>query len=178
MNHERYDDTYIRGILDEVKTIAVVGASANTVRPSYFVVKYLISKDYDVIPVNPGHSGREIAGAMTFASLTDIDRPVDMVDIFRNSEAAMGVVEEALELDPLPKVIWMQLSVRNDEAAKLAEAKGVKVVMNRCPKIEYARLCGEIGWAGVASNVISARKPKLQQGFQRFGINRHTKAGQ
>ena len=178
MNHERYDDTYIRGILDEVKTVAVVGASANTVRPSYFVVKYLISKDYDVIPVNPGHSGREIAGAMTFASLTDIDRPVDMVDIFRNSEAAMGVVEEALELDPLPKVIWMQLSVRNDEAAKLAEAKGVKVVMNRCPKIEYARLCGEIGWAGVASNVISARKPKLQQGFQRFGINRHTKAGQ
>ena len=175
MNHERYDDTYIRGILDEVKTIAVVGASANTVRPSYFVVKYLISKDYDVIPVNPGHSGREIAGAMTFASLTDIDRPVDMVDIFRNSEAAMGVVEEALELDPLPKVIWMQLSVRNDEAAKLAEAKGVKVVMNRCPKIEYARLCGEIGWAGVASNVISARKPKLQQGFQRFGINRQGK---
>ena len=175
MNHERYDDTYIRGILDEVKTIAVVGASANTVWHSYFVVKYLISKDYDVIPVNPGHSGREIAGAMTFASLTDIDRPVDMVDIFRNSEAAMGVVEEALELDPLPKVIWMQLSVRNDEAAKLAEAKGVKVVMNRCPKIEYARLCGEIGWAGVASNVISARKPKLQQGFQRFGINRQGK---
>ena len=175
MNHERYDDTYIRGILDEVKTVAVVGASANTVRPSYFVVKYLISKGYDVIPVNPGHAGREIAGAMTFASLADIDRPVDMVDIFRNSEAAMGVVEEALKLDPLPKVIWMQLSVRNDEAARLAEAKGVKVVMNRCPKIEYARLCGEIGWAGVASNVISARKPKLQQGFQRFGINRQGK---
>ena len=175
MNHDRYDDAYIRGILDEVKTIAVVGASANTVRPSYFVVKYLISKGYDVIPVNPGHAGREIAGAMTYASLADIDRPVDMVDIFRNSEAAAGVVEEALTLDPLPKVVWMQLSVRNDEAAKLAEARGVKVVMNRCPKIEYARLCGEIGWAGVASNVISARKPKLQQGFQRFGINRQEK---
>lgn len=175
MNHDRYDDAYIRGILDEVKTIAVVGASANTVRPSYFVVKYLISKGYDVIPVNPGHAGREIAGAMTYASLADIDRPVDMVDIFRNSEAAAGVVEEALTLDPLPKVVWMQLSVRNDEVAKLAEARGVKVVMNRCPKIEYARLCGEIGWAGVASNVISARKPKLQQGFQRFGINRQEK---
>ena len=175
MNHDRYDDAYIRGILDEVKTIAVVGASANTVRPSYFVVKYLISKGYDVIPVNPGHAGREIAGAMTYASLADIDRPVDMVDIFRNSEAAAGVVEEALTLDPLPKVIWMQLSVRNDEVAKLAEARGVKVVMNRCPKIEYARLCGEIGWAGVASNVISARKPRLQQGFQRFGINRQQK---
>ena len=175
MNHDRYDDAYIRGILDEVKTIAVVGASANTVRPSYFVVKYLISKGYDVIPVNPGHAGREIAGAMTYASLADIDRPVDMVDIFRNSEAAAGVVEEALTLDPLPKVIWMQLSVRNDEVAKLAEARGVKVVMNRCPKIEYARLCGEIGWAGVASNVISARKPRPQQGFQRFGINRQGK---
>lgn len=175
MNHDRYDDAYIRGILDEVKTIAVVGASANTVRPSYFVVKYLISKGYDVIPVNPGHAGREIAGAMTYASLADIDRPVDMVDIFRNSEAAAGVVEEALTLNPLPKVIWMQLSVRNDEVAKLAEARGVKVVMNRCPKIEYARLCGEIGWAGVASNVISARKPRLQQGFQRFGINRQEK---
>ena len=175
MNHDRYDDAYIRGILDEVKTIAVVGASANTVRPSYFVVKYLISKGYDVIPVNPGHAGREIAGAMTHASLADIDRPVDMVDIFRNSEAAAGVVEEALTLDPLPKVIWMQLSVRNDEVAKLAEARGVKVVMNRCPKIEYARLCGEIGWAGVASNIISARKPRLQQGFQRFGINRQEK---
>ena len=175
MNHDRYEDAYIRGILDEVKTIAVVGASANTVRPSYFVVKYLISKGYDVIPVNPGHAGREIAGAMTYASLADIDRPVDMVDIFRNSEAAAGVVEEALTLDPLPKVIWMQLSVRNDEVAKLAEARGVKVVMNRCPKIEYARLCGEIGWAGVASNVISARKPRLQQGFQRFGINRQGK---
>ena len=175
MNHDRYDDAYIRGILDEVKTIAVVGASANTVRPSYFVVKYLISKGYDVIPVNPGHAGREIAGAMTYASLADIDRPVDMVDIFRNSQAAGGVVDAALALDPLPKVIWMQLSVRNDEVAKLAEARGVKVVMNRCPKIEYARLCGEIGWAGVASNVISARKPRLQQGFQRFGINRQGK---
>jgi len=172
MNHDSYDDAYIKGILDEVKTIAVVGASANTVRPSYFVVKYLLSKGYDVIPVNPGQAGREIGGAMTFASLADIDRPVDMVDIFRNSKAAMGVVETALELDPLPKAIWMQLQVRNDEAAALAEAKGVKVVMNRCPKIEYARLCGEIGWAGVSSGVISAKKPKLQTGFQRFGIKR------
>ena len=92
-----------------------------------------------------------------------------MVDIFRNSEAAGGVVDEALKLDPLPKVIWMQLQVRNDEAAKRAEEAGIKVVMNRCPKIEYARLCGEIGWAGVSSNVISSRKPKLQSGFQRFG---------
>ena len=181
MNHDHYDDGYIREILDEVRTIAVVGASANTVRPSFFVVKYLLSKGYDVLPINPGHAGREIAGAMTHASLADAqaflaagEKPaaIDMVDIFRNSEAAAGVTGEALRLDPLPKVIWMQLSVRNDDAARLAEERGVKVVMNRCPKIEYARLCGEIGWAGVSSNVVSARKPRLQSGLQRFGIKR------
>ena len=170
IGHENYPDSYICEILDEVKTIAIVGASANTVRPSYFVVKYLLSKGYDVIPVNPGQAGKEICGAMTYASLAEINRPIDMVDIFRNSAAALGVTNEALALNPLPKVIWMQLQVRNDEAAKLAEAKGVKIVMNRCPKIEYARLCGEIGWAGVASNVISSKKPKMQVGFQRFGI--------
>ena len=172
MNHDSYDDAYIKGILDEVKTIAVVGASANTIRPSYFVVKYLLSKGYDVIPINPGQAGRDIGGAPAYATLADIDRPIDMVDIFRNSKAAMGVVEAALKLDPLPKAIWMQLQIRNDDAATLAEANGVKVVMNRCPKIEYARLCGEIGWAGVSSKVISAKKPKLQTGFQRFGIKR------
>lgn len=172
MNHDHYDDAYIRGILEEIKTIAIVGASANQTRPSFIVLKYLLSKGYQVIPVNPGQAGKEIAGAMTVASLTDIDRPIDMVDIFRGSEAALEVVEQALKLDPLPNVIWMQLSVRNNEAAALAEAKGVKVVMNRCPKIEYARLCGEIGWVGVASNVISSKKPKLQTGFQRFGIKR------
>ena len=170
VDHDNYPDDYIRAILAEVKTVAVVGASANTVRPSYFVVKYLLSKGYDVIPVNPGHAGREIGGAMTYASLADIDRPVDMVDIFRNSQAAAGVVDEAMKLDPLPKVIWMQLSVRNDEAAAKAEAAGIKVVMNRCPKIEYARLCGEIGWAGVRSGVISSKKPSMNAGYQRFGI--------
>ena len=170
IDHDNYSDDYIRQILSEVKTVAVVGASANNVRPSYFVVKYLLSKGFDVIPVNPGHAGREIAGVMTAADLQSIERPVDMVDIFRNSQAAAGVVDEALRLDPLPKVIWMQLSVRNEEAAAKAEAAGVKVVMNRCPKIEYARLCGEIGWAGVRSGVISSKKPSMQSGFQRFGI--------
>lgn len=170
MNHDQYEDAYIRTVLDEVKSIAIVGASANHVRPSFFVLKYMLSKGYDVIPVNPGQAGKEIAGAMTFASLAEIDRPIDMVDVFRNSDAALGVVQDALLLDPLPKVIWMQLQVRNDAAAELAEAKGIKVVMNRCPKIEYARLCGEIGWAGVASNVISSKKPKLRSGFQRFDI--------
>ena len=172
MNHDDYDEDYIRGILDEVKTIAVVGASANNVRPSYFVVKYLKSKGYDVIPVNPGQAGKEIAGCKTYASLAEIERPVDMVDVFRNSDAALEVTKEALLLDPIPKVIWMQLQVRNDEAAKLAEAKGIKVVMNRCPKIEYARLSQEIGWAGVRSGVVSSKKPVMAGGFQRFGIAR------
>ena len=170
MDHSHYDDKYIAALLCETKTIAVVGASAKTVRPSYFVVKYLLSKGYDVIPVNPGLAGGEICGAKVYASLADIDRPIDMVDIFRNSDAALGVAKEALQLKPLPKVIWMQLSVYNEEAAKLTEAAGVKVVMNRCPKIEYARLAREIGWAGVCSGVISSQKPTLKKGFQRFGI--------
>lgn len=170
MDHDSYDDSYIRAVLDETRVVAIVGASANPVRPSYFVTKYLLSKGYDVIPVNPGQAGKEICGVTAVASLGDIDRPIDMVDIFRNSQAAFGVVEESLNLDPLPKFIWMQLQVRNDEAAAMAEAKGVRVVMNRCPKIEYARLAGEIGWAGVRSNVVSSRKPKLDGGYQRFGI--------
>ncbi len=170
MNHDHYTDKYIRGILEDIKTTAIVGASANTSRPSFFVTKYMISKGYEVFPVNPGQAGKKIASALCYASMKDIPQPIHMVDIFRNSDAAFGVVQEALELDPLPKVIWMQLQVRNDEAAKLAEAKGVKVVMDRCPKIEYARLCGEIGWAGVATGVISSKKTKLQDGYQRFDI--------
>lgn len=170
IDHDHYPDAYIRDILCSVKTVAVVGASANPVRPSFFVLRYMLSKGFDVIPVNPGHAGREIGGVPAVASLAAIERPIDMVDVFRNSQAAAGVVDEALELDPLPRVIWMQLGVRNDAAAQKAEAAGVKVVMNRCPKIEYARLCGEIGWAGVRSGVISSRKPTMQTGYQRFGI--------
>lgn len=170
MGHTDYQDSYIRSILSETKTIAVVGASAKTVRPSYFVVKYMISKGYDVIPVNPGQVGNEICGAKVYASLADIDRPIDMVDIFRSSDAALGVVKEALMLAPLPKTIWMQLSVYNEDAATLAQEAGIQVVMDRCPKIEYARLAREIGWVGVCSGVISSKKPRLQKGFQRFGI--------
>jgi len=170
MNHDSYDDAYISGILHDVKTIAVVGASGNEVRPSYFVVKYMLDKGFDVIPVNPGHAGREILGAMTYARLADIDRPIDMVDIFRASDAVPGIVEEVLALDPLPKVVWMQLRVRNDEAADRLEKAGIKVVMDRCPKIEYARLSGEIGWNGVNSRTISSKKPVMRQGFQSFGL--------
>jgi len=170
MNHDSYLDNYIRGILGSVRTIAIVGASANTVRPSYFVLRYLMSKGFDVVAVNPGRAGKDIAGAPAFASLAEIGRPIDMVDIFRNSRDAAKVVDEVLRLDPLPKMIWMQLGVRNDEAAAKAEAAGIKVVMNRCPKIEYARLCGEIGWAGVNQGFVSSKKPKLASGFQRFAI--------
>ncbi len=170
MNHDSYDNSYISGILNGVRTIAIVGASANDVRPSFFVTKYMIDKGYEVYPVNPGHAGKEILGRMTYASLSDIPVPIDMVDIFRASAAVPPIVDEALALDPLPKVIWMQLTVRHDEAAAKAEAAGVKVVMNRCPKIEYARLSGEIGWNGVNSRVISSKKPVMRQGFQSFGI--------
>jgi predicted CoA-binding protein len=140
------------------------------VRPSFFVLKYLLSKGFDVFPINPGHAGREILGRMVYAKLADVPAPIDMVDIFRASAAVPGIVDEALELDPLPKVIWMQLTVRNDEAAAKAEAAGIKVVMNRCPKIEYGRLSGEIGWTGVSSGVISSKRPIMRQGFQSFGI--------
>ncbi|MBT1154044.1 CoA-binding protein [Aminobacter anthyllidis] len=170
MNHDSYDNAYIAGILNSVRTIAVVGASANDVRPSYFVTKYLIDKGYEVFPVNPGHAGKEILGRMTYSSLADIPQPIDMVDVFRASAAVPGIVGDVLKLDPLPKVIWMQLTVRNDEAAARAEAAGIKVVMNRCPKIEYARLAGEIGWTGVNSGVLSSKRPMMREGFQSFGI--------
>lgn len=173
MNHDSYDNAYIAAILDEVRAIAVVGASANEVRPSFFVMKYLIAKGYTVFPVNPGHAGKEILGRMTYASLADVPGPIDMVDIFRTPDAVPAIVDEALALDPKPKVIWMQLTVRHDEAAAKAEAAGVRVVMNRCPKIEYGRLSGEIGWNGVNSRVISAKKPVMRAGFQSFGIRRN-----
>lgn len=170
MNHDVYDNSYIAGILNEVKTIAIVGASANDVRPSFFVTKYLIDKGYTVFPINPGHAGKEILGRMTYARLADVPEPIDMVDIFRASAAVPAIVDEVLALDPLPRAIWMQLTVRHDEAAAKAEAAGIDVVMNRCPKIEYARLAGEIGWNGVNSRVISSKKPVMRQGFQSFGI--------
>ena len=173
-NHDSYDASYIRGILDSVKTVAIVGASANEVRPSFFVTKYMIDKGYTVYPINPGLAGKEILGRPVFGSLAEVPEPIDMVDIFRNSEAAAGVVDEALALDPLPKVIWMQLTVRHDEAAAKAEAKGIKVVMNRCPKIEYGKLSGEWNWVGGNSGVLSSRKQSLHGSgkMQSLGIRK------
>ncbi len=178
MDHDTYPDTYIRGILNTVKTIAMVGISPKENRPSYFAFKYLLERGYRMIPVNPGQEGKEILGQKVYAKLGDIPEPVDMVDIFRASQHALPVVEEALALSPKPQVIWMQLGVRNDAAAAKAEAAGMKVVMNRCPKIEYGRLSSEISWIGVNSRTLSSRRaPLLGNGVQRMSLNRQTMAG-
>ena len=156
VDHDNYTDAYLAGILAQVRTIALVGASTNWNRPSYFVMKYLQSKGYRVIPVNPGAAGQELLGEKVHARLEDIGEPVDMVDIFRNSEAAGAITDEAIRIGA--KVVWMQIQVRNDAAAERAERAGLRVVMNRCPKIEFMRLHGEIGWNGINSNVITNRK--------------------
>ena len=179
MDHDNYPDSYIRGILNTVKTIAMVGISPKDNRPSYFAFKYLLERGYRMIPVNPGQAGKEILG------------PDGLRQARRHSRAdrhgrhlprppirAAGVVEEALALKPRPQVIWMQLGIRNDEAAKLAEANGLKVVMNRCPKIEYGRLSSEIAWMGVNTRTLTSKRAKLSgRGIQRMSLNRTTMAG-
>jgi predicted CoA-binding protein len=178
MNHDDYPDSYIRGILNTVKTIAMVGASEKTNRPSYFAFKYLLERGYNMIPVNPGQAGHEFLGRKVYARLSDIPESIDMVDIFRASHYALPIVQEALALQPRPQVIWMQLGVRNDEAAALAEQNGMKVVMNRCPKIEYGRLSSEIAWMGVNTRTLSSKKAQLfGRGIQRMALNRTTMAG-
>ena len=176
MNHDSYDVDYIRSILQNVKTIALVGASGNEVRPSYMVMKYLLGKGYEVIPVNPSLAGQQLLGQNVYRSLKDIPTPVDMVDIFRNSQAAGAITDEALALDPKPKVIWMQLLVRNDEAAARAEAQGLQVVMNRCPKMEYGKLSGEWAWVGGNSGIVSSRRQTLHESgkVQSLGIGSKT----
>lgn len=171
MNHDSYSDAYIASILGAARTFAFVGASPNTSRPSYFAMKYLIGKGYRVIPVNPGHGGEEILDQRVYARLEDIAEPVDIVDVFRNSAAALEITRSAITLKNklVIKAVWMQLSVRNDAAAAEAETAGLKVVMNRCPKIEYGRLSGEIGWTGYNTGTISSKRPLLAPG----GVQRH-----
>jgi predicted CoA-binding protein len=159
VNHDDYDDNYIRDVLRDAKIVAMVGASANWNRPSFFAMKYMQQKGFRVIPVNPGVAGQEILGETVAANLAEIEEPIDMVDIFRNSEAAGAITDEAIAAGA--KIVWMQLGVRNDEAAKRAEDAGLRVVMNRCPKIEYARLNGELSWHGINSHVISSKRRKL-----------------
>jgi predicted CoA-binding protein len=178
MNHDSYPDNYIRGILNTVKTIAMVGISPKDNRPSYFAFKYLKERGYRMIPVNPGQVGKEILGEKVYARLADIPDPVDMVDIFRGSKYAAGIVAEALEMEHRPRVIWMQLTVHDDEAAAKAEAAGMKVVMNRCPKIEYGRLSSELSWMGVNSRTLTSKKAQpFGKGVQRMSLNRTTSQG-
>jgi predicted CoA-binding protein len=178
MNHDSYDDGYIRTILRSVRSMAIVGASPNTVRPSYFLFKYMLERGYDVIPVNPGQAGKQMLGKTFVGRLSDIGRPVDMIDIFRASAHVMPVVDEALSLSTPPRVIWMQLGVRNDAAAAKIEAAGIKVVMNRCPKIEYGRLSSEISWMGVNSRTLSSKRaPVPVKGVQRMSLDRQSFGG-
>ena len=158
-----YPDALIARILRSVKTIAMIGASPNPARPSYFAMKYLLDKGFRIIPVNPGQAGKEILGQKVYARISDLPAPVDMIDIFRNSEAAGPITDEALAAKERLglRVLWMQLGVVNGDAAKRAEAAGLTVIMNRCPKIEYGRLSGEIGWMGVSRGIIDNRKPLL-----------------
>jgi predicted CoA-binding protein len=176
MHHDSYPDSYIRGILNTVKTIAVVGASEKENRPSYFAFKYLLERGYHMIPVNPGHAGETMLGQKIYARLADVPEPIDIVDIFRGSQYTPTIVQEALALKTRPQVIWMQLGVRNDEAAALAEANGLKVVMNRCPKIEYGRLSSEIAWMGVNTRTLSSKKATIG-GIQRMSLNRSSGPG-
>ncbi|WP_170360316.1 CoA-binding protein [Ruegeria arenilitoris] len=152
-----YSDKHLKEVLQRTKVVAVVGVSMNPVRPSYYVARYLSLKGFTVIPVNPGHAGKALFGQTVRASLSEISEPVDMVDIFRRSEAVPPIVDEALDAFPNLRTVWMQIGVENADAAAKAQARGVDVVMNRCPKIEYQRLFGELRMGGFATGVISSK---------------------
>ena len=159
INHDNYSDRYIRDILRSVRNIAMVGASINWKRPSNFVMKYLIQKGYRVIPVNKNVAGEQIYNEPVYPFLSAVKETVDIVDMFRPVKEAPQLVEDAIKLGA--KVFWMQFELRNDKAAKIAEDAGMKVVMNRCPKIEYARLFGELGWNGFNTGVISVKRRRI-----------------
>ena len=152
-----YSDVFLRNLLNDVKTVAVVGISSNPVRPSYFVARYLGLKGYRVIPINPGLAGQELFGEAVYPDLAPVPDEVDMVDIFRRSEAVPSIVEEALVRWPNLKAIWMQIGVESVEGRAMAEARGVRVVENRCPKIEYQRLFGELRMGGFNTGIISSK---------------------
>ena len=152
-----YSDVFLRNLLNDVKTVAVVGISSNPVRPSYFVARFLGLKRYRVIPINPGLAGQELFGEVVYPDLASVPDEVDMVDIFRRSEAVPSIVEEALEKWPNLKAVWMQIGVESAEGRAMAEARGVRVVENRCPKIEYQRLFGELRMGGFNTGIISSK---------------------
>ena len=166
INHDDYSDAYLRRLLNDICSIAVVGASPKWNRPSYFVMKYLQEKGYRIFPINPGVAGQEILGERVYASLEEVPENFDMVDIFRNSEVAGAVTDQAIALkdEKNIKAVWMQLTVRNDAAAQRAEAAGLQMVMDRCPKIEFGRLNSELSWGGFNSKVITAKRRKVRIG--------------
>ncbi|TVR46636.1 MAG: CoA-binding protein [Rhodobacteraceae bacterium] len=153
----RPDDSTLRKIISSTRVIAVVGVSPNPVRPSYYVARYLKLKGFRIVPVNPGHAGSSILGEQVHASLSDCPEDVDMVDIFRRSEAVPPIVDEALAHLPKLRTIWMQIGVEHPDAAAKAEAKGIRVVQNLCPKMEYQRLYGELRMGGINTGIISSR---------------------
>lgn len=153
----QYSDDLLKDVLKRTKVIAVVGVSTNPVRPSYYVARYLSLRGYRVIGVNPGAAGQMLFGQKIVAGLADIDAPVDMVDIFRKPEAVPAIVDEALEVCGDLRTIWMQIGVEHAEAAAKAEARGITVIQNRCPKIEYQRLFGELRMGGFATGIISSK---------------------
>jgi len=142
IDHDHYDDAYLRDILATSRTIAMIGASPKADRPSHGVLGYLTRVGYETYPVHPGIAGTELFGRKVFARLADVPVAIDIVDVFRNSDAIPALVDEVLALEVLPKVVWLQLGIRNDAAAARLEAAGIKVVMNRCPAIERPRLLG------------------------------------
>jgi predicted CoA-binding protein len=156
-----YPDSLIKSILRSVKTIAMVGASGNDIRPSYFAMLYLLNKGYKIIPINPGMAGKQILGQAVYASLQDVPAPVDMVDIFREAKYAPAIARETVaQKDRLGvKVLWMQLGVVSQEAERIGREAGLTVIMDRCPKIEHGRFSGEMGWLGINRKVIDNRKP-------------------
>lgn len=164
--HDHYSDEMLRAILREVRVIAMVGASPDWNRPSFFAMKYLQTRGYRVIPVNPRAAGETILGETVYPDLASLPVTPDMVDIFRNSEAAGPLTDQAIALGA--RVVWMQLGVRNDAAAARAEAAGLRVVMNRCPKIEYMRLFGELGWQGINTQVLTSRRRPLPRATRKL----------
>lgn len=157
--HDAYSDDHIRGILREVRTIAMLGASTDWNRPSFFAMKYLMRKEFRVYPVNPRSAGETILGQTVLSSLDGLAGKIDMVDVFRPAAECVDIAEQAIRAGA--KVLWMQLGIRNDDAARIAEEAGLTVIMNRCPKIEYARLSGELGWHGINSRVITSRRRRI-----------------
>ncbi len=163
MSDFQYSDAEMLDILKNCRTIAMVGASPNWNRPSFFAMKYLQAKGYRVIPVNPVAAGGEILGEPVYASLTEVPGSFDMVDVFRKADAVPAIIDEAIALkeDKCIRVIWLQLGVVHEAAAAKAEEAGLHVIMDRCVKIEFGRLSGELSWGGINSGIITSRRRRL-----------------